>query len=112
MVSRKRQIVKLVSALALFMAFMLPTAIQFVHVFGVHEHFVCDDKGDHVHQTPVKCEICTIQFVPFDSKLPENSEIVSPDYEILQSEDLPKLQFGVLTFNSNPLRGPPSTILS
>ncbi|UCE93371.1 MAG: hypothetical protein JSV73_11275 [Flavobacteriaceae bacterium] len=112
MMSRKRQIVKLVSALALFMAFMLPTAIQFVHVFGVHEHFVCDDKGDHVHQTPVKCEICTIQFVPFDSKLPENSEIVSPDYEILQSEDLPRLQFGVLTFNSNPLRGPPSTILS
>lgn len=100
--------VKLISAMGLFIALMLPTAIQFVHVFGVHEHLVCTDQDSHVHQTPVKCEICTIQVAPFDSNLPEYSEILSPDYEILQTESLPALQFETIFFNSNPLRGPPS----
>ena len=112
MMDRKKQIVKFISALGLFIALMMPTIIEFVHVFGVHEHFVCTDQTHHVHQTPVKCEICAIPFVPFDSNLAEYSELLSSDYEVLQAEDLPTLQFGIITFNSNPLRGPPSSILS
>lgn len=112
MMYKKKQIVKFLSALGLFIALMLPTIIQFVHVFGVHEHLVCTDQDDHIHQTPVKCDICAIQFVPFNSNLPEYSEILSPDYQVLQTEDLPTLQLGIITFNSNPLRGPPSSILS
>jgi len=100
--------VKLISALGLFIALMLPTAIQFVHVFGVHEHFVCTDQDSHVHQTPVKCEICTVQVVPFDSNLSQYSDILPPDYEILPTESLPALQFEMIFFNSNPLRGPPA----
>lgn len=100
--------VKLISALGLFIALMLPTAIQFVHVFGVHEHFVCTDQDSHVHQTPVKCEICTVQVVPFDSNLSQYSDILPPDYEILPTESLPTLQFEMIFFNSNPLRGPPA----
>ena len=109
---RKKQIVKLLSALGLFIALMLPTIIQFVHIFDVHEHLVCTDQDLHVDQTPVKCEICAIQFVPFDSNLPEYSEILSIEYAVLQAEELPALQFGHIIFNSNPLRGPPSSILS
>ena len=93
--------------MALFMALMLPTVIQFVHVFGVHEHFVCNDRDSHVHQTPVKCDICTIQVVPFDSNLPEYPRIVPPVYEIFATESLPTVQFDTLIFNSNPHRGPP-----
>lgn len=100
--------VKLISALGLFIALMLPTAIQFVHVFGVHEHFVCTDQDSHVHQTPVKCEICTVQVVPFDSNLSQYSDILPPDYEILPTESLAALQFETIFFNSNPLRGPPA----
>ncbi len=109
---KKKQIVKFLSALGLFIALMLPTVIQFVHVFGVHDHVVCTDQDLHVDQTQVKCDICAIQFVPFDSNLSEYSEILAPDYEVLQAEDLPRLQFGRITFNSNPLRGPPASILS
>ena len=112
MKDRKKQIVKLLSALGLFIALMMPTIIQFVHIFDVHEHLVCTDQDLHVDETPVKCEICAIQFVPFDSNLSEHSEIISPDYEVVQAENLPAFQFGIITFNSNPLRGPPSSIFS
>ena len=112
MMDRKKQIVKLISALGLFIALMMPTIIQFVHIFDVHEHVICTDQDLHVDQTQVKCEICAIQFVPFDSNLSEYSEIISPDYEVLQAEELPKLEFGIIPFNSNPLRGPPTSILS
>lgn len=111
-IGRKKQIVKFLSASVLFIALMLPTIIQFVHVFDVHEHFICTDQESHVHQTPTKCEICTIQFVPFDSNLPKYSEILPPGYDFLQAEDLPTLHIDLLNFNSNPLRGPPSFILS
>lgn len=110
--NKKKQIVKFLSALTLFIALMSPTLIQFVHVFGVHEHTVCTDQDSHVHQTPVKCEICSIQFVPFDSNLPEYNEINPPIYKDILAEDLPGLEIDLVTFNANPLRGPPSFILS
>ncbi|MGI9532681.1 hypothetical protein, partial [Lutimonas sp.] len=110
--NRKKQIVKLLSASALFIALMLPTVIQFVHVFGVHEHIVCTDQDLHVDQTEVKCEICAVQFVPFDSNLPQYSQILSPDFDVLQVDELSKLEIDLIIFNSNPLRGPPSSILS
>ena len=112
LMDRKKQIVKFLSALTLFIALMLPTFVQFAHIFDAHEHVICTDQDLHIDQIQVKCEICAIQFVPYDSNLPEKSEILSPDFEVLQVENLSTLQFGRITFNSNPLRGPPSAILS
>ena len=109
---RKKQIVKLLSASALFIALMLPTVIQFVHVFGVHEHIVCTDQDLHVDQTQVKCEICSIQVPIFDYSVADYSEMHHPKINNLQSDTLSPLQFETVFFNSNPLRGPPISILS
>ena len=109
---RKRQIVKLFSASVLFIALMLPTIIQFVHVFDGHEHFVCTDQDSHVHQTPVDCEICTIQLVPYDSIDLQYAQVSPPEFVVLQVVGLNALQIEAVSFNSNPLRGPPTTILS
>lgn len=105
--NKRKRLVRLISALGLFIALMLPTAIQFVHVFGVHEHFVCNDRDSHVHETPVKCEICTVQVAPFDPNLPPYPATRSPEFETLLADDLPVLQFEVFIYNSNPHRGPP-----
>ena len=109
---RNKQILKFLSALGLFIALMLPTVIQFVHVFGVHEHIVCTDQDLHLDQTQTKCEICTTQVPPFDFSVTDDSDIVQTEIIILKQDGIPSLKYGAVIFNSNPLRGPPSSILS
>ena len=109
---RNKQILKFLSALGLFIALMLPTVIQFVHVFGVHEHIVCTDQDLHVDQTQTKCEICTTQVTPLDFSLTNDSEILQTEIIVSKEEGIPCLKSGSVIFNSNPLRGPPSSILS
>ena len=82
--NRNKQIIKFLSALGLFIALMLPTIIQFVHVFDVHEHFVCMDQELHVHQTQEKCEICTFQIPPFSFNVSDDSEILSTEIFVLK----------------------------
>lgn len=112
MMDRKKQIVKLLSALVLFIALMLPTFIQFAHVFDIHEHTVCTDQDLHIDQTRVKCEICTIQVSSFDYSFNDNSEILQFEIIVLKQEGFHSLIFDALIYNSNPLRGPPFSILS
>ena len=110
--NRNKQILKFLSALGLFIALMLPTIIQFVHVFDVHEHIVCTDQDLHVDQTQTKCEICTIQVPSFDYSVTDDSEILLTEIIVLKEEGMPSLKSGSVIFNSNPLRGPPTSILS
>jgi len=109
---RKKQILKFLSALGLFMALMLPTVIQFVHVFGVHEHIVCTDQDLHVDQKQTKCEICTTQVPPIDFSVTDDTEILRTEIIVLKQDEIPSLKYGSVIFNSNPLRGPPTSILS
>ena len=109
---RNKQILKFLSAMGLFIALMLPTVIQFVHVFGVHEHIVCTDQDLHVDQTQTKCDICTTQVPPFDFSVSNDSEILQTEIVVSNEEGIPSLKSGSVIFNSNPLRGPPSSILS
>ena len=109
---RNKQILKFLSALGLFIALMMPTIIQFVHVFDVHEHIVCTDQDLHVDQTQTKCDICTTQVPPFDFSVSNDSEILQTEIVVSNEEGIPSLKSGSVIFNSNPLRGPPSSILS
>ena len=104
---KKNQMIKSLATCGLLLTMMLPTFIQFVHVFGVHEHFVCTDQDSHVHQTPVKCEICTVQLTPFDFDLTDYDGLVPAEFIVQQSELLVSKHAEPLNFNSNPLRGPP-----
>ncbi len=110
--NRNKQILKFLSALGLFIALMLPTIIQFVHVFDIHEHIVCTDQDLHVDQTQTKCDICTTQVPPIDFSVSDDSEILQTKIIILKDDGIPSLKYGSVIFNSNPLRGPPTSILS
>ena len=110
--NRNKQFFKFLSALGLFIALMLPTIIQFVHAFDVHEHIVCTDQDLHVDQTQDNCEICTIQITPFDFKVSDDSEILPTEIFVLKEEAVTSIKYRPVIFNSNPLRGPPAFILS
>ena len=60
-----KRIAKLFAAAWLFMALMVPTVIQFAHLFDVHEHLTCTDQKSHVHQTQVECELCSVHLSAF-----------------------------------------------
>ena len=109
---RNKQILKFLSEFGLFIALMMPTIIQFVHVFDVHEHIVCTDQDLHVDQTQTKCDICTTQVPPFDFSVSNDSEKLQTEIVVSNEEGIPSLKSGSVIFNSNPLRGPPSSILS
>ena len=112
LMDRKNQIVKFLSAFGLFIALMLPTFVQFAHIFDVHEHAVCTDQDLHIDQTQTECEICTIQVPPFDFSVNDDSDILQTEIIVLKQDGIPSLKSGAVIFNSNPLRGPPSSILS
>lgn len=105
--NKGRQLFKIVAALGLTLALLVPTFIQFAHVFGVHEHFVCTETDSHLHQTPVKCDICTVQLTPFDYGLETFGVSDLPELQAELTENTISIQADVFTFNSNPHRGPP-----
>jgi len=82
----KKQVGKKIAALLLFIALILPTAIQFFHMFEVHEHVVCTEQKVHLHRSIVKCDICQFNLASFNydiveypdvllTRIPENVEI-------------------------------------
>ena len=106
---KKKQIGKSLATLGLLLTMMLPTFVQFVHAFGAHEHFVCTDRDSHVHQTPVKCEICTIQLTPFDFDLTDYDGLVPAEFIVQQAELAVSTHVESFNLNYNLLRGPPFT---
>lgn len=46
-----------IATLTLVMAFLLPTAVKFSHIFEHHQHIVCnDDITTHLHASDVDCD--------------------------------------------------------
>ena len=56
----KRQLGKKIAALLLFVALMLPSAIQFIHMSDGHEHVACKEKTTHIHKSVVKLSLIHI----------------------------------------------------
>ena len=107
MIERK-QMLKSLAALGLMLTLLVPTFVQFAHVFGVHEHFVCTETDSHLHQTPVKCDICTVQMTAFDYGLETFGVSDLLELQVELTQQTVTIQAGALIFNSNPHRGPPS----
>ncbi len=46
-----------IATLTLVLAFLLPSAVKFSHVFNHHQHVVCnDDITTHLHASDVDCD--------------------------------------------------------
>lgn len=90
----------------LLLVFLLPSSLQFEHLFESHKHETCSDASVHVHAQDLDCSIASFhftsfQFEPFEFTL-RNLAIVGVvlPYHYTQN----KLQNLPLPYD---LRGPP-----
>lgn len=94
--------------LILVLAFLLPSAVKFLHIFEHHQHEVCYGESDaHFHTLDVDCEFYKFKInTPFT--LPENltALTVYPEINIFNTKEYCFLsEYQRLHFTR---RGPPS----
>ncbi|HET8735418.1 MAG TPA: hypothetical protein VFM69_02350 [Pricia sp.] len=69
---------RIISALLLLVAFMLPSAVQFSHFFGAHEHLACKVSTTHLHEYSPDCEICHFNMPSFHCDVAFYPELLLP----------------------------------
>ncbi len=103
----KKQIGKNIVALLLFAAIMLPTAVQFFHVFEDHEHIVCNEKSTHIHESISKCDICDFHLASFNYDLAKYPDLELPKIPVKNDVNFASLQFHSFKTTNTQLRAPP-----
>ncbi len=94
------------SVLLLTIIMLLPTIVQFVHVFEKHEQNSCNVLTAHIHEHEVECSICDFHILSFDYSFPSPIEFTInknlstyADYYKSKKHNSIKLSYS--------LRGPP-----
>lgn len=103
----KKQIVKSIASLVLLLALMLPTAIQFIHLFEGHEHTACTEQKTHIHESTPKCEICSFHLTSFDYNLAVYTNLVTPEIPAEVNVKVTPLYLRSITVTNTQLRAPP-----
>jgi len=103
----KKQIGKNIVALLLFVALMLPTTVQFFHMFEGHEHITCTEKRTHLHKSTTKCEICSFHFASFNYDLAKYPDLLLPIIPVKIETNFASLQFHSFKITNTQLRAPP-----
>jgi len=68
----ENHITKYLGVIALVFALMLPTCVEFSHLFENHEHEVCHEQTTHLHKDAPECHSCDFYSSSFQYILPEN----------------------------------------
>ncbi|MGB0788336.1 MAG: hypothetical protein ACPGQR_02250 [Marinirhabdus sp.] len=103
----KKQLGKNIAVLMLFAALMLPSAIQFFHVFNGHGHIACTERTAHVHKHSATCEIYGFYLTPFDHDIAEYPDLLPPKTPVTLNEDVSPLQLPSFKITNTQLRAPP-----
>lgn len=103
----KKQLGKNIAALLLFAALMLPTAIEFIHMFEGHEHITCNDRTTHIHKSVLKCEICHFHLASFNYDITEYPNLLLPKIPVKIEANFTSLQFHSFKLTNTQLRAPP-----
>ena len=103
----KRQTVKNITALLLFVALMLPSAIQFIHMFEGHDHLACKEQTAHLHETVVKCNVFSIHLASFNYDIAEYPNLLLPKIYVEKKVNFAFLQFHSFSISNTQLRAPP-----
>lgn len=103
----KKQLGKNIAALLLFAALMLPTAIEFIHMFEGHEHITCNDRTTNIHKSVVKCDICHFHLASFNYDIAEHPNLLLPKIPVKIESNFTSLQFHSFKLTNTQLRAPP-----
>lgn len=104
----KKQIGKNLASLLLLVALMLPTVVQFVHIFEDHEHFSCTEKHTHIHKSVTKCEICSFHLASFEYDIFEYPDLLVSEIPVKTLVNFTALQFHAFSIANTQLRAPPA----
>lgn len=106
----ENHIPKLLGVIALVFALMLPTCVEFSHLFENHEHEVCFEQTTHLHKDAPECHSCDFYSSSFQYLLPENyvNTLVLPTQSIKVTVSVVALFSKKITLKQ--LRAPPSIL--
>tara|TARA_R100000353_G_scaffold176127_1_gene149638 strand:+ start:135065 stop:135394 length:330 start_codon:yes stop_codon:yes gene_type:complete len=62
----KLNITQALIATVFCLALLLPSAVDFAHIFESHEHKTCTDLSTHLHEKQLDCSICDFHFSVFN----------------------------------------------
>lgn len=103
----RKQFGKNITTLLLLIALMLPTVIQFSHIFDDHGHSPCEELSTHFHQGDTNCHICDFHLASFNYDIAEYPELSLPVVPIEIIESLSSLQIHLIVLTNTQLRAPP-----
>ena len=103
----KKQIGNNLIALVLFVALMMPSAIQFFHTLEGHEHLTCTEKATHIHKSVTKCEICSFLFTSLNYDIAKHPDLLFPIIFVKVNETFTVLQLHSSKIAHKQLRAPP-----
>lgn len=106
--NQKKQVGRVIVALMLFVAIMLPTSVQLFHAFEGHEHIACTKKASHIHEFSSKCDICDFHLASFDYQFINLPDLGSPEISTKQVTNFDSFHFYTLRFTNTQLRAPPA----
>ncbi len=103
----KKQFGKNLVALLLFVALMVPTAVQFFHMFEAHEHTACSENATHVHQSATKCDVCDFHLASFNYDIAKYPDLELPKISEEVNLNFASLNFQPFKISNAQLRAPP-----
>ncbi|OEI81107.1 hypothetical protein AST99_05470 [Formosa algae] len=103
----KKQIGKNIASLLLLVALMLPTVVQFVHIFEDHEHYSCTEQKAHIHKSVTKCEICSFHLASFKYDIFEYPDLLITEVPVKPVANFIALHCHAFGTTNTQLRAPP-----
>lgn len=89
-------------------AFLLPTAIEFVHFSDGHEHIVCNDSSEHLHQAAADCSVFHAQLNSFQYQVTSYSQLVLPAVSLASVSMHTPMAVVPVVHTNTQLRAPPA----
>jgi hypothetical protein len=87
-------------------AVLYPSLVQFIHLFGEHEHLICSETATHIHGKKNGCEIHDFQLTSFDFSNIEYSYFYTDGFYIANNEAVNSF-LSTKKIHTFLLRGPP-----
>lgn len=106
MIKRKR-VGQAIASIVLLWALMLPTAIQFSHIFKGHEHVDCKGQSTHIHEDVPDCQTCHFHLASFNYEIADYPELLDPALPISPENYFSCPLFHSFKVTNTQLRAPP-----
>ena len=107
LVNTGKQIGKAISSIMLIAALMLPSAIQFSHIFKGHGQVDCKEQSTHFHKEVQDCDICHFHFTYCDYTISSYSDVACPVPQGDSVIEFSPLVLHSFKFTNTQLRAPP-----